>query len=219
LSCDNVVAHIVDIMRKAAVANGDEISQDDTRGVHSAILDLCTSLDWPVAARQCALDAGTETAVDDCMRGVKGMEFIEESKTAEARQFVKKLYDGARVYYMDRTYDRHSIQPMPPQFPTPSVGPTPPLGECCAQGGKCEPMAGQWDNDTWRALYFSVDDPHYYSYEYIVPNEHAAYTVRAYGDLDCDGNYSTFEMMGVINSMYSDGPAGSASIATVNELE
>jgi hypothetical protein len=43
-------------------------------------------------------------------------------------------------------------------------------------------------------LQFSVDDPHYYSYAYKVDGK--KFTVSAYGDLDCDGEYSTFEMSG-----------------------
>ncbi len=87
-----------------------------------------------------------------------------------------------------------------------------------------------WQDPTWVALQFSVDDPHYYSYAYEV-NGNAApgsqaptdgsnnYTAYAYGDLDCDGNYSTFAMYGEINAEYSDGPAGSAALSREKELE
>ena len=45
------------------------------------------------------------------------------------------------------------------------------------------------------------------------------FTAWAYGDLDCDGVYSTFSMYGEVNEIYSDGPAGSAALLRENELE
>lgn len=147
------------------------------------------------------------------------MKYIKKSKTTEAREFTKKIYDGARAYYMDPNYRRGSITPIPAQFPAPTQGPVPATDECCTQGGKCAPDATQWENEIWTALQFSVDDPHYYSYTYATGDEFAEFTARANGDLDCDDDLSTFEMLGIINSAYSDGPAGSAALARVRELE
>ena len=42
---------------------------------------------------------------------------------------------------------------------------------------------------------------------------------RANGDLDCDGDFSTFEMFGTVDTLYADGPTGSASLRRVSELE
>lgn len=131
------------------------------------------------------------------------------AKTAEARELLKKLHDGARQYYLDTP--QPGPEPVPAQFPSPSVGPTPPLGACCKQGGTCRPESAQWMHPTWEALHFSVDDPHHYSYEYIVEDKFSSFRARAYGDLDCDGVYSTFELTGSLN----DGvpvPAGEAKI-------
>lgn len=219
LSCEAVVDHFVELQKAEADKNGDEdLGPEVADSIRNAVLEMCTDLDWPVAARQCVLGAATPHAIDGCMRGVKGMEFIERSKTTEAREFVNKLYQGARAYYMDGSRGR-GIQPMPPQFPTVSVGPTPPLGECCRQGGKCAPGASQWEHETWTALMFSVDDPHYYSYSYITKDPYTEFTVRANGDLDCDGEYSTFEMLGIIDAENPDGPSGDAPMGTVAELE
>jgi type IV pilus assembly protein PilA len=146
------------------------------------------------------------------------MKYIKKSKTTEARQFVKKIYEGAREYYMDRGGQRGSVQPLAAQFPSPSQGPTPTLGTCCASGDKCAPSAALWTHAVWVALKFSVDDPSYFMYTYNHPNA-TQYTARANGDLDCDGEYSTFEMFGEINSVYADGPAGSASLYRENDLE
>jgi len=144
--------------------------------------------------------------------------YMKKGKTGEARKFVKKIYDGARTYYMDRGGTR-GMKNLPPQFPTPSQSATPSLGACCIDGNdRCEPQAAQWTNVTWTALQFSVVDPHYFMYSYAVRGL-SEFTARANGDLDCDGDYSTFEMLGIVDSVYSDGPAGTASLYRENELE
>src|SRR5690606_7035829 len=94
------------------------------------------------------------------------MKYIKKSKTTEASQFVKKIYEGARVYYMDNNTPRRSMQPQPSQFPA-AVDAYVADADCCAMGGaqeKCAPEAALWSGDTWKALKFSVDDAHYYAY-------------------------------------------------------
>ena len=44
--------------------------------------------------------------------------YIAKSKTSEAKQFIKKIYDGARTYYQEPNYGTKSITPTPPQFPS-----------------------------------------------------------------------------------------------------
>ena len=117
--------------------------------------------------------------------GGTGYRTYKKSRTSESRQFVKKMYDGARAYYMDQSYQSGSLQVLPKQFPGPSTGLVPPDPTACCE--KCAPDASQWMDDVWTALQFSVDDPHYYSYQYIVSDDRQSFTVRALGDLDCDG--------------------------------
>ena len=59
-----------------------------------------------------------------------------------------------------------------------------------------------------------MDDPHHYSYEFT--SDESSFTARAYGDLNCDGVYSTFEMKGTIAA---DGSISSGGLVTENELE
>jgi type IV pilus assembly protein PilA len=148
------------------------------------------------------------------------MKYIKKSKTTEARQFVKKIYDGARAYYMDQNYQRGSFNTIPKQFPaSAAAGLTPSSPTACCE--KCAPDANLWTDETWVVLQFSVDDPHYYAYNYQLSGAATVgpYTASAQGDLDCDGQTSTFEMYGVINSQYSDGPSGNAGIYRAQELE
>ena len=167
------------------------------------------------------------------------MKYIKKSKTSEAREFVKKIYDGARTYYMDPNPTAAMNSTSTPMFPGPNTVVTPATGpaECCTAGGKCTPTASWWASiadggtvDTWMHLQFSVDDPHYYAYDYIVAGNAAPggqaditggnnFTALAYGDLDCDADTSTFSMFGVVNETYSDGPAGNAALSRQNELE
>lgn len=132
------------------------------------------------------------------------LKYTKKSKSTEAAQGVKKLYDGARMYHME--YGK---------FPE-SAGPTPREGSCCmSAGGKCMPDSTTWEHPTWTALRFAMDDP--YQYSYTFESSATAFTARATGDLDCDGTYSTFEMAGTIGA---DGTLqGSAGIYKEKELE
>ena len=77
------------------------------------------------------------------------------------------------------------------------------------------PSQAQWQDPTWVGLGFSLDDPHYYQYEFISnANE---FTARAIGNLDCDADFSTFGMIGRVDSI--NGVFGLAAINRVNELE
>jgi type IV pilus assembly protein PilA len=157
------------------------------------------------------------------------MKYIKKSKTTEAREFVKKIYDGARAYYMDPP--QPGLTPVPAQFPgaAGSILTTPAAAPCSGGAEKYTPEATQWEtSDVWTALHFSVDDPHYYQYEYETADPvggdtqppTADFTARAHGDLDCDTtDLSTFEMAGLVDQTYADGPAGSASLRRVKELE
>jgi type IV pilus assembly protein PilA len=166
------------------------------------------------------------------------MKYIKKAKTTEATTHVQKIYLGARTYWMDRNSAEGQIVADSPQFPTfdgsvngAGAGVTAPLG-CCAllAGGteKCQPDASRWDVGgpgglIWKALKFSMDDPHYYAYQYNVTNvaggQGSEFTAIAQGDLDCDTQPSRFTMFGVVNSAYADGPAGSAAVSRFDELE
>jgi hypothetical protein len=138
------------------------------------------------------------------------MRYLAKAKTAEVRGQLSKIYAGARIYYTETTD--------PTQFPV-SEAVTPAV-TCCSTGGKCVPDQAAWSTPTWIALHYSVDDPHYFRYAFQssgVLND-AVFTAYAYGDLDCDGIYSTFFMWGSGNQMGID-MKGSAAVARINELE
>jgi type IV pilus assembly protein PilA len=162
------------------------------------------------------------------------MEYLAKSKTSEARELIKKIYDGARAYWMDPNTPPGAIAALPPQFPQPSQADTA-ATNCCAMGGtidKCTPSPDLWSDvgagpkDAWEALHFSVDDPHYYAYGYVASTPVAGdttgqnnFTARARGNLDCDAQFSMFTMFGVVDATYADGPAGTAVVSGRNDLE
>ena len=153
------------------------------------------------------------------------MKYIRKSKTTEAVEGIKKIYDGARSYYLEESNQRNSVTPLAKQFPDPT-GTTPavPAAGCCGGGAgdKCDPAASiaEWKVAGWSALKFSMDDPHYYQYEYLSTGTDitSEFTARALGDLDCDGTFSTFEMVGQIDDT-SRNVTGSAGIFRDQELE
>jgi hypothetical protein len=75
-------------------------------------------------------------------------------------------------------------------------------------GGRCVPNGAtgggypisEWnDNPVWNGLNFYHEQPHYYHYNFSALNDFSdnygtcAFTVQAFGDLDDDGMFSTFE--------------------------
>ena len=146
------------------------------------------------------LDAGVGVSAPLLLIGVTAavavpafMKYIKKSKTSEARMFVRRISDSAR-----------ELQAQAGAFPAASTPITPPLGACCSQAEKCVPDPTLWQHPTWVALEFSIEDPHYYSYQYEVGADGKSFTARAFGDLDCDGDYSTFKMH---NEMGGPSPA------------
>lgn len=150
------------------------------------------------------------------------MKYIRKSKTTEAIEHVKKIYEGARSYFMEESNSQGSTVPIAKQFPkndgTELTAPT--ADDCCSQpGDKCAPNPALWTDPAWQALKFSVDDPHYYWYTYVSTGTEndSRFTARANGNLDCDTSYSTFEMVGAIQT---DGTVtGQAGFFKDKELE
>lgn len=127
----------------------------------------------------------------------------KRAKTVEALILVKKMSDGGRVAYARK----HTLPK--------SAGPTPPLGTCCAgKDQRCPVDPALWATASWKALQFDVTDP--YRYSYAFKSDKASFTATAYGDLNCDGIYSTFEMKGTIGR---DGKITTDDITKDHELE
>lgn len=156
------------------------------------------------------------------------MKYIKKSKTTEASEHVKKIADGARAYFLESTDTPGAYIP---QFPSVGgangdTGFQGPATMCALGGGqeKSAPDPTLWQGEPWNSLKFSVDDPAYFAYGYAVNNSGAnggdgsSFTAKAQGDLDCDGDLSTFTMAGVVDKTVADGPSV-AGLKKVNDLE
>jgi type IV pilus assembly protein PilA len=143
------------------------------------------------------------------------MRNARKAKTSEAVVNIRKLYGASRSYIIEDHFTQGGSV-LPPQFPASQLAT--PAANCCSPpsvNGKCLSPGTTWNTPTWMALQFSLDDPHYYRYEYestgaVTAGATSRFTVRAYGDLNCDMDYSTFEMFGEWSSIDHDvhGSAG-----------
>lgn len=132
--------------------------------------------------------------------------------TTEATMNLRKLYDGSVVAFVVGEQEGR------PMFPPSSRGRFPAdldLGRSCNRPAR---TTGWEANPAWNALNFAVSDPHWYSYQYDSHGfgEGAQFTASAFGDLDCDGEYSTFVRFGIVEN---GEVRGSAGLYIANELE
>jgi len=78
------------------------------------------------------------------------------------------------------------------RVPPTAAGPTPTA--CCTQGGVCPADPAAWAAAGWRELGFSIDGAHRFSYQYTPDPGGLAATLRAVGDLGCDGTVRSVEL-------------------------
>jgi len=123
---------------------------------------------------------------------------VARTRAAEADQLLGYLADrvAAQVAATGRV-------PPAPAGPTPkgccgangAGGAGEPGGAGGARGdGVCNPDAALWAEPGWRALGFSIDGPHRYTYQYVPDASGLSATLRAVADLACDGAASTVEL-------------------------
>jgi type IV pilus assembly protein PilA len=118
--------------------------------------------------------------------------------------------------------------PHPSDTPTgaSAAGSTPELATNCnlGPGGRCVPVPGgggpgyyemeDWtDNNVWNGLNFQQEQGHYFHYNFIASNAEDGYgacqfTAQAFGDLDDDATFSTYERSGAADQNGVNGAAG-----------
>lgn len=119
-----------------------------------------------------------------------------KSMASEAKINISAITTGARILFEEERADPQTLAVSTGTLP-PTIPLTPPAGTCCKQPkGQCSPDLGRWDHEGWKALGFEPRGPHRYSYEVVVEGQ--TVTVRAVGDLDCDGELSTYEAVGTV---------------------
>jgi hypothetical protein len=123
--------------------------------------------------------------------------YQRRSKATEAPGNLRKIANGAKLYYETGERVSRTGQVLPRAFP--AAGPTPERVPCGKKPVKTP--ESEWETKGWRALEFAIQTPHYYQYQVIVEGtgKQATFTARAQGDLDCDGKHSTFEITGRVD--------------------
>lgn len=113
-------------------------------------------------------------------------------------------------------------------------GITPPLALDCSKGpeGRCMPASDDapltgyyplsvWGRDVWNGLNFQQEQGHFFHYNFIWKNAPSGFgacqfTAQAFGDLDGDGVFSTYERYGALDE---DGVKHAAELYIDHELE
>jgi type IV pilus assembly protein PilA len=134
------------------------------------------------------------------------IKYLRQAKTAEAPPNLKKIFDAAATYFDKEHIKRDGSAIVDSQFPA-SAGPTP---ATIPPGKKVVPANDAWDIATWKALQFEINDPLYFSYEFVSSgtNNSAMFTARAQADLDGDGEPSTYERAAKVVQMKVVGTGG-----------
>jgi type IV pilus assembly protein PilA len=154
------------------------------------------------------------------------LEYIKRTKTSEAHLNLRRMYDGAAVYYSTQYADSAGVI-VAQQFPAVD-------GAGDTIGGVARPAAAPteqkyapvaWETTSgeqnWSGLSFAVADPHYFQYQYNWFNDAAdptnsQFTAAAFADLDGDGIRSTFVRFG---SVFNQEVSGSGGLYVANETE
>ncbi len=140
------------------------------------------------------------------------VKWIRKTKSSEAVLNLRKMYDSSVIYFATDYADRNGDL-LDAAFPdsTPMKPSTPP--------GVLPVETDDWmDVPTWHVLNFAIADGHRYSYQYesVGFGNGASFTASGFGDLDGDGETSTFVRFGTVEQMEVRGSGG---LYTAKELE
>lgn len=141
--------------------------------------------------------------------------YIISAKTAEARTVVGRIAKDATTAYARPklegeviTLSANTESSVALCADTPSVAPAD-MNE--VSGVKYQSSPSDWggsDTVGWQCLNFSLTDPQYYAYDYNAHNGvtgvGATFHSIAYGDLDGDGVFSTFQIQGILQQQGND---------------
>ncbi|MBM4345388.1 MAG: hypothetical protein FJ100_18610 [Deltaproteobacteria bacterium] len=215
LDGDVVFGQVADLMPFVLAAS----DKDKARGKHNpsseaAVQALAAEpvMAWQLELDQAGLIGTARTKGAAAAAGVVGVlaavavpalhKYTRQAKTSEALVHLQDLRRAASAYFTAPQVDKLG-NALPCRFPTPA--PVTPAGTSCCDPAldkdgdkRCDANPTLWDVPAWQALSFARGDRHYYQYAFDSSGEGnaATYTATAYGDLDCDGVFSTFQLTG-----------------------
>ena len=127
---------------------------------------------------------------------------FDRRHAVDAIETLGKLSRTASVYYVKPRGDDQGNR-MLCQFPRGEIRTTLATSCCDASvaddgGNMCDPAKIVWNRTLWKSLHFKQRAPQPFIYEYKASGVlgDARFEVSAYGDLDCDGVFSTFRFVG-----------------------
>lgn len=129
-------------------------------------------------------------------------ELLRRRQATLALDTLGRIAQRAHVYYVKPRMTEGAGR-MPCQFPRGAIRSTP-AKSCCDPRvnipgtALCDPDKVDWNRVLWKALQIEVDEPQpfVYAWEATGTLADARYTITAWGDLDCDGELSTFRFEG-----------------------
>jgi prepilin-type N-terminal cleavage/methylation domain-containing protein len=140
--------------------------------------------------------------------------YIANSKTAEARNALGRMANGAVIAYEHEnmggaTLTQGTSAGLSRQL-CKGASATVPASISSVAGKKYQSTAADWAADSagnsgFACIQFTIDQPQYYMYSYQSQgsgNVGDTFTATANGDLNGDGMLSTFQLTGAVNSAY-----------------
>jgi len=159
--------------------------------------------------------------------------YMRRSKTSEARVQIAKMFDAAAAYFNEERVSPPGVASLATHGcpndgrASGTAGITPPLSVDCGEGpgGRCVPKIGGgsdpgdydmrlWlENPVWSGLDFQMEQGHAFHYDFKWTNSGTGFgscqfTAQAFGDLDGDGVWSTYERSGAADEIGVNGAAG-----------
>ncbi len=124
------------------------------------------------------------------------IKYIRRAKTVEATESLDKIKMGAREYFVTDHWSSAGTL-LSKRFPPPMFSPF--AAPCCQ---KCVNTSAEWDAAGWGSLRFALTEPHYYSlwFTSVGTGNSATYQATAFGDLDCDGTFSVYNIRGSVDN-------------------
>lgn len=171
--------------------------------------------------------------------------YMRRSKTSEARIQLAKMFDSTSAFFQEERVKRGSVALLgsggavasgaPHRCPGADTGAgdtglTPGSNCNAGPGGRCVPGTSNtggyamtvWSDDkTWNELSFQMEQGHFFNYRYQSNNVGTGYgscqfTSQAFGDLDNDTVYSTYERTGAADQQ---GVNAAVGLYVDNEVE
>ena len=137
------------------------------------------------------------------------IKYIRRAKTSEVHEAIDKIVTGAKTYFASEHVVSATGAPLARQFPN-SVAMTPAALCSLSPGAKCQPLPATWVNASWQSLHFSLENAHYYTYQFTSAGTDIAstFSVLARGDLDGDTLVSTWIKDATVNAEFDVNVSG-----------